>query len=143
MTKPPKYTFSGIKLSEDALSTASLRIEVNTSSEVGFGNAPSYMTVRSFSGSKIQNISGEVAGKSARQGKISLIKINEILKKHIGETVPTVKEIDKYGWDDEELKNQIENINDLIVRRYGHVSHSNRQYTENRIRLVSKYQLYF
>jgi len=143
MTKPPKYTFSGIKLSEDALSTASLRIEVNTSSEVGFGNAPSYMTVRSFSGSKIQNISGEVAGKSARQGKISLIKINEILKKHIGETVPTVKEIDKYGWDDEELKNQIENINDLIVRRYGHVSHSNRQYTENRIRLVSKYQALF
>lgn len=141
MTKPPKYTFNGIKLAEDALSTASLRIEVNTLSEIGFGNAPAYMTIRSFSGSKIQNVSGEVAGKAARQGKISLIKINEILKKHIGEDVPLVSEIEK--WSDRELKSEIEAINEKVVRKYGHVLPSNRQYENSRIRLVSKYQALF
>lgn len=138
MTKEPKYTFNSIKLAEDAFSTASLRIEVNTSSEVGFGNAPSYMTVRSFSGSKIQNVSGEVAGKAARQGKISLIKINEILKKYVGETVPLVSQIDKWGY--RELKAKIKDLNEKLVEKYGHVAPSGRRYEINRIRLISKYQ---
>ena len=138
MTKPPKYRFNGIRLAEDAFSTASLRIEANTISDVGFGNNMSYMTVRSFSGSKILNVSGEVAGKAARQGKISLNSINEILEKYIGESVPLVSEIDK--WSDRELKIEVEAINNKIVQKYGHVSSSNRKYEINRIRLISKYQ---
>jgi hypothetical protein len=137
MTRPPKYEFVSIKLAEDPFSTSSLRIAAQRRS-FAFGDVIEYMTVRSFAGSKVENISGEVAGKSARQGKISLTKINEILFKCTGEVVPTIGEIGE--WSDKQLRDEIEAINNLISRKYGNINPTGRKYQPSRARLTSKYQ---
>ena len=145
VTMPPKYTFVGVVLSEDPLSTSSLRISVDRKNSFPFKDAIEYMTMRSFAGSKVQNISGEIAGKSARQGKISLTKINKILEKYnimdeegYLEQVPTTKEISK--WSDSKLKMEVSIINRNIITRYEKSSPMNRSFEVNRARLTSKYQ---
>lgn len=143
VTDPPKYEFISVHLSKYPFLTASLRIEAQRKS-YAFGDALEYMTIRSFAGSKVQNISGEIAGKSARQGKISLTKINMILEKYRIEgeegleQVPTVKEIST--WSDFELRTEITIINNKITGRYDIVKNTGRVTESNRARLTAKYQ---
>lgn len=156
MTKIPIYKFESVKVAEDSLSTIGVKITAHRFSEE-FGPAPEYMTVRSFGGpNKIQNISGEIEGKSARHGKISLTKINqilvEILSKVEGCNIETVTsatsefyyEDNLSSWTDEELMDEIEAINQKIIRKYGDItSYTSKKVKMTRSRLISKYQSLF
>ena len=140
ITKIPQYTFSNIKLAKDAASTTGLKIIADRYS-YDFGNAEETMTIRSFSGQGIGNISGEVDGKSARGGKVSLSRINEILRKNKIEVVPTIDDLSE--WSDNELLREIKAINKKIINIYdGDLSNQSyrTQMEINRARLISKYQ---
>jgi hypothetical protein len=131
----PKYSFSGISLSADPFATSSLRIQAN---RVGLGETLEYMSVRCFSGSKVQNINGEIAGDTARHGKISLTKINDILDSHNLENVPTVDYISRYN--DDELKDKIVELNNILIGKYKTTIPRRTSKEVTRITLVSKYQ---
>lgn len=149
LTKIPRYKFQSVRVAEDSLSTIGIKISAHRYSEE-FGEATEYMTVRAFAGpNKIQNISGEVEGKAARHGKISLTKINKILDDLKIETVPSATRENYYEeslstWSDEELINEIESINRKIIRKYKNVTiPTSKEATLTRSRLISKYQSLF
>jgi hypothetical protein len=138
VTEPPIYNFSSIKLSEGHTSTTGVQIQATKKS--GLGDGMEYMVVRSFGGSKPRNISGEMYGKVARQGSISLNKINKILSKY-NEYIPTVKEIQ---YSDEELIEKIKYLNDYMINMNSDKcvvsALKNTDVDINRPRLLSKYQ---
>ena len=160
MTDPPIYTFKHVKVSENSLNTISVDIVVNCESLV-FGdgsdyvNRDEYMTIRSFDTNRGSDISGEIKGKAAQQGKISLTQINRILNTYGVETIPAIKpfksgsKINPYNPDDyeplsklsnDELINEIELINNLVISKYGEVTSGNIEKNASRGRLYSKYQ---
>jgi hypothetical protein len=138
VTEPPIYKFESIRISEESLSTTGVQIKATKKS--GFGDGVEYMVIRSFGGTKLRNISGEMYGKVARQGSISLNRINRVLNKY-GESVPTVNEILDT---DDELVEKIKNLNSDIIkldpdlRLVSQVRNLNVE--NNRARLLSKYQ---
>lgn len=149
LTDPPIYKFNSVKVSEKSLNTISVDVVADVSS-FAFGDKKlEYMTVRSFDSSRGSDISGEVKGISAQQGKISLTQINKILYNYGVETVPTIKTSSKYNPDDyeplsdltdEELEKEIDLINNLVVSRYGNITSGSKDKTISRGRLYSKYQ---
>lgn len=149
MTKIPRYKFESVRVSEDSLSTIGLKLTAHRYSEE-FGEAYEDRTVRSFGGpDKSRNISGEVEGKMAGHGKISLTQINKILSDLGVETVTSATSEKYYdenlsSWTDEELINEIEAINRKIIRKYSDItSPSSKKTKMTRARLVSKYQSLF
>jgi len=110
-----------------------------------FGNRKEVMTVRSFNSARISNISGEIKGLSAQQGKISLTQINNILSKHKVETVPPIEGNDIYNpltdMSEGEMRKEIALINSLILQKYPDTKISRNVSSEQNIgRLYSKYQ---
>jgi hypothetical protein len=156
VTAPPRYTYNNVRVSQDATSTTGLKILVERRRNRDFSSGIESMTVRSKQGSVVTNIMGEVDGVMSRHGQISLTRINEILKKYDIERVPMAKSSGPAGesfyelgletWTDDELKEEINIINDDIIEHYGEdivARKVSRQYQENRARLVSKYQSLF
>ena len=144
VTPIPRYDFKSIRLSEDPFSNTGLVIFAKRLSNNYFEESIESMTVRSYS-SDIVNISGEMDGKMARHGKVSLTRINKILAKHNISIVPTIKELKLLNWTDDEFEEQIRILNNNISSIYKNVSSpSNRVYKIDKRRLLSKYQsLYF
>jgi hypothetical protein len=147
LTDPPIYNFKQVKVSSKSLNTISVDIIANCKS-YAFGNKLESMTIRSFDTNRSSDISGEIKGKSAQQGKISLTQINRILHSYGIETVPTIKS-SKYNPDDyeplsdmsdDELQSEIELINNLVISRYGDVTSNSLDKNVSRGRLYSKYQ---
>jgi hypothetical protein len=149
MTDPPVYKFNSVKVSENSLNTISVDIVANINS-FAFNKKIEYMTIRSFDTSKGSDISGEVKGISAQQGKISLTQINKILLSYGIETVPTIKASDSnrnpHDYEplskltDEELQTEIDLINQLVIAKYGNVTSKSIDKKLSRGRLYSKYQ---
>lgn len=143
LTDPPSYEFLGISLSED-INTISIDI-ITYMRSYAFGNRKEVMTVRSFNSARISNISGEIKGLSAQQGKISLTQINNILSKHKVETVPPIEGNDIYNpltdMSEGEMRKEIALINSLILQKYPDTKISRNVSSEQNIgRLYSKYQ---
>jgi hypothetical protein len=155
LTKIPIYKFESVKVAEDSLSTIGVKISARSYSE--FGEDIAYMSFRSSGGpDKIENIQGEVQGKMARHGKISLTMINKILVEVLSsvegakvETVISATSEEYYDenlskWTNRQLINEIDSINNKIIRKYGDVTSSRlKEVGLNRSRLISKYQSLF
>jgi hypothetical protein len=150
VTKPPRYTLKTIRLSRLPFATLGLEIIADRySKEFGQGNEA--MVIRSRERNKVVNISGEVRGKTAKHGNMSLTQINKILVANGLEAVPTVSEkTEKYyeqgitSWTEEELREEILALNYKIISNYGSIIDSKDLAVEvDRIRLLSKYQSLF
>lgn len=144
-TKPPKYRLNSVKVSFDPTSSINIDIIAKRLGTKYFPEGLESMTVRSFSGSRTGNVSGEINGKTAKHGKISLNAINDILSKYGLDPVPLYNNDKNYETSisemtDEELMEEIESINDKIVDRYENFSLSRVAKKVSRARLISKYQ---
>lgn len=153
ITKPPRYKFHSIKVSIDPFNSIGLKIIANRIATKDFMSGVETMTVRSFSGPNvIQNISAEVDGKMAKHGKISLTRINKILQFYGVDPVLVAKSKNEEYYEDtiesisnEDLMEEINEINDKIISKYGDISISKNSYTKEmtRAKLISKYQSLF
>jgi hypothetical protein len=144
-TKPPKYRLNSVKVSFDPTSSINVDIITKRLGTKYFPEGLEKMTVRSFSGNSKGNVSGEITGKTAKHGKISLNSINDILIKYGLDPVPLYNNDRNYNTSisdmtDEELMEEIEVINDKIIKRYENFSKSRVPKNISRVRLISKYQ---
>lgn len=139
----PKYTFAGVILLDSPTGTLNTTIVVNRKSEV-YGDGEEKIDFRTYS-SDIRNIVGEVIGKEAKFGKISLNQINRMLVDINLEKVPGYTEL--IGLDDRDLRGKIIELNQQmlnnstfrdLVRMSRLRSLEPKQETKRR--LISKYQ---
>lgn len=99
MTDVPDFRFQSFVDNPNSLKTISMKVICELKADPKFKNI---LTLRSFGGSDIRNIDGEVeqvGSVSAKTGKISLKKINDILENNLKDLkmveykVPTVTEL--------------------------------------------------
>jgi hypothetical protein len=144
-TRPPKYRLNSVRVSFDPTSSINIDIIAKRLGTKYFPEGLEKMVVRSFSGNSKGNVSGEITGKTAKHGKISLNSINDILTKYRLDPVPLYNNDKNYNpsisdMTDEELMEEIEAINDKIINRYENFSQSRVPKNISRVRLISKYQ---
>ena len=141
ITDPPTYSFLKIKLSSDPIINTGLSIIANRESH-SFGQGIEEITFRNFnlSNKVASDITGEVIGKEARGGKISLRIINLILEENNIEPIPSAEELSLMS--DEELIFEISNLDRYIKSdpAYFQVTKTVRQKEPDSHRLISKYQ---
>lgn len=138
----PLYTFSKVIILDKPTGTLNTTIVVNRKSEV-YGDGEEKVDFRTYE-SDIRNIVGEVLGKEAKFGKISLGQINRMLRNLEIKEVPITLEL--INFDESELKNKILDLNNEIIENPSlkdFIRRSNVRSDlkpENKRRLISKYQ---
>ena len=150
ITRPPRYKMSTVRVSRLPLATIGLEIVADRKSRE-FGHGSEVMVVRSRGGGKLQNISAEVRGKTAKHGNMSLTQINKILDFYGLEKVPSVaaRTEEHYRqsieeWSEADIKREILAINKKILHYYGTPIEPRVLALEvDRVRLLSKYQALF
>lgn len=151
VTPTPSYTFNRVVLSSNPLSNKGIRIIADRFSnfESNPDEIPSEgeenIDIRTFSGPTVlSDISGEVAGETARHGKVGLSRINRIISIISDEynleidRIPTKDEI---SLSPNQLKREIASMQDMVLR-YGAsiTSRSGQESVTTRASLISKYQ---
>ena len=138
----PLYTFSKVIVLDKPTGTLNTTIVVNRKSEV-YGDGEEKVDFRTYE-SDIRNIVGEVLGKEAKFGKISLGQINRMLRNSEIKEVPITLEL--INFDESELKNKILDLNNEIIENPSlkdFIRRSNVRSDlkpETKRRLISKYQ---
>ncbi|NBP56127.1 hypothetical protein EBU71_06250 [bacterium] len=135
----PKYSLERFNLVDDPTQTLNITLVARRTSEV-YGDGEEKIDFRSFSGeNKISDISGEVIGKDARFGKISLKIINRILLSY------GLGSVDVYGTFENTpqniLEKKLEEIQgNLLGLPIIKISSSRVEKLKTRRRLISKLQ---
>lgn len=138
----PLYTFSKVVILDKPTGTLNTTIVVNRKSDV-YGDGEEKVDFRTYE-SDIRNIVGEVLGKEAKFGKISLSQINRMLRNLEIKEVPITLEL--MNFDESELKNKILELNNEIIKNPSlkdFIRRSNVRSDlkpETKRRLISKYQ---
>lgn len=151
ITPIPTYKFNKCYLSSNPYSSKGAKIIANRNSNITSNieniepKSLEFIDIRSFSGpNTISDISGEVLGRTARHGKVGLVRINRIIESintkfnHNIKLVPVKNDINQ---DETYLKREIDDIYNFLVENGAEVSN---RISQNRINtipsLISKYQ---
>ena len=140
-TPKPLYVLENISITENPTKTINTTINAQRFSNV-FGDGVEKLDIRSFSGPEVkQDISGEVIGKDARQGRIGLKHINSILNKYGVEEIPFFNEI-LFNKTADQLIDELNELNLQILNKYNiEIKRDINYNTDISIpRLLSKYQ---
>lgn len=140
-TPKPIYILESISITENATKTINTSINAQRFSSV-FGDGIEKLELRSFSGAdKIQDISAEVIGKDARQGRIGLKAINSILFKYEVEEIPFYNDL-LFNKGVDKLIDEVNELNYSILKKMNVETKKEINYntTISIPRIVSKYQ---
>lgn len=149
LTPPPTFTFEKIYTSSNPFGSKGIILIASLESKL-LGKSIDKIFFRSFSGTQtISDISGEVDGLDNRNGKVGLIKVNEILgdcgvlEKN---QIPT-KEIiqsDPEKYTNDFLKSEIIRMNGMVADKVRALklkgSAEDKTFEPTRANLISKYQ---
>lgn len=140
-TPKPIYILESISITENATKTINTSINAQRFSSV-FGDGIEKLELRSFSGADtIQDISAEVIGKDARQGRIGLKAINSILLKYGVEEIPFYNDL-LFNKGVDKLIDEVSELNYSILKKMNVETKKEINYntTISIPRIVSKYQ---
>jgi hypothetical protein len=145
VTERPRYSFLKVRTSFKATNSLGVNILMNQKSDLESENRDIMMVVRTFGGKeKIQDVQGEVLGKTSRHGKISLTEINSIFSKVSQEykieipLIPNHKYFESLSED--ELNTQVEILNDAIGKLGDKSKEIKTDKLGTKTRLISKLQ---
>ena len=145
VTPRPTYQFLKVRTSKDPFSSLGIKILLRQNSSLASECRDIMIDLRTFGGSRIQDISGEILGTSARHGKISLYWINYILAKFENEMDINVEPVEIFSQltkvSDEFLYREIVDLNNYVTEEgdkttVGEIEED----LPKRVRLISKYQ---
>ena len=145
LTPVPKYKFNNVIISDNPFSNIGIRVTAKRSSDY-LDSGLEKIGFRSFGGSTICDISGEVEGESARHGKVGLLKVNHfigLINKEFtfddGE-IPEIPIKNSITMNDTILRREIERLNEKVKIHGAEVSRTRTRIFSSRSGLVSKYQ---
>jgi hypothetical protein len=140
-TPKPIYILENIHITENPTKTINTSINGQRFSTV-FGDGIERLELRSFSGTEVlQDVSAEVVGKDARQGRVGLKVINSILTKYEIETIPTYSDL-LFNKGIDQLIEEISNLNYSILSKMNVETKKEINYNVSisTPRIISKYQ---
>lgn len=146
VTPKPFYKFLKARTSVKPLSSLGVTLVLQQYSTLKEENRNISVNLRTFGGKeRITDISGEITGTSARYGKISLNKINQIFSKYSTELDINIPLIENHtllsNKTSEELLEEIELMNEYIGGKGDKTRETKVEANvSNRVRLISKYQ---
>jgi hypothetical protein len=145
VTERPRYSFLKVRTSFKATNSLGVNILMNQKSDLESENRDIMMVVRTFGGKeKIQDVQGEVLGKTSRHGKISLIEINSIFSKVSQEYKIEIPPIPNHKYfeslSEDELNTQVEILNDAIGKLGDKSKEIKTDKLGTKTRLISKLQ---
>ena len=145
LTPIPKYKFHGTIISNNPFSNIGIRIVAKRISEYledGF----EIIGIRTYGGSTICDVSGEVEGESARHGKVGLVKINHFINLINEEydfkegQIPLIPIKNDIEMSDTLIKKEITRLNDKLKGIGSEVTGTRNRNFSSRSGLISKYQ---
>jgi predicted transcriptional regulator len=140
-TPKPIYILENILLTENPTKTINTSINAQRFSTI-FGDGIEKLELRSFSGAEVlQDISAEVIGKDARQGRIGLKSINSILQKYGVEEIPYYADL-LFNKGVDQLIDELSKLNYSILAKMNVETKREIGYTPSisTPRIISKYQ---
>lgn len=145
VTPRPTYQFLKVRTSKDPFSSLGIKILLRQNSSLASECRDIMIDLRTFGGSRIQDVSGEILGTSARHGKIALYWINYILAKFENEMDINVDPVESFSQltkvSDEFLYQEIVDLHNYVTEEGDKISDSEpEENLPKRVRLISKYQ---